>query len=127
MNSNTTVPRIDTIAIVLIIAFLLNLSFQTLSPPFLKMFFGMEEFSVYNINVHIATIVNLTMAYLLNIVTAVWTYKEAKKQEERPLTWTVFALFFGLIAVVAFYLVLILKTLQKPGHHSGQEVRKKEI
>jgi hypothetical protein len=40
--------------------------------------------------ISVATIVKLTLGYLLNIVLAIWTYREAKRQNEKPLMWTIF-------------------------------------
>jgi hypothetical protein len=112
MHLDDTIPKIDKIAVVLIIAFILNLLFSTLSTPFLTSFFGFSDHARYSLGVHTATIINLIFEYLLNIIIAIWTFREAKKQNERPWTWAVFALFFGLIAVVAFYLILVIRELR---------------
>lgn len=112
MYLDKTIPKISKIAILLIVAFLLNLLFSTLSTPFLTAFFGVGDFAQYKMSVSIATIVNLILGYLLNIIIAIWTYREAKKQNERPWTWTAFALFFGLLAVITFYLMLVVRELR---------------
>ena len=112
MNIDNTIPKIDKIAILLIIAFILNLLFSTLYTPFLTAFFSVSDYAQYKMNVSSATIVNLAFGYLLNIIIAIWTYREARKQNERPWTWTAFALFFGLIAVIAFYLILVIRELR---------------
>jgi hypothetical protein len=100
MYLDKTIPKINKVAILLIIAFILNLLFSTLSTPFLTAFFGVGDYAQYKMSVSAATMVNLIFGYLLNIIVAIWKYREAKKQNERPWTWTAFALFFGLIAVI---------------------------
>ena len=112
MHLDDTIPKVSKVAILLIIAFILNLLFSTLSTPFLTTFFGVEDYAQYKMSVSTATIINLGFGYLLNIIIAIWTYKEAKKQNERPWIWTAFSLFFGLIAVIAFYLILVIRELR---------------
>lgn len=112
MDLNRTIPKIDKVAILLIVAFILNLLFSTLSIPFLTAFLSVGDYAQYKLSVSTATIINLIFGYLLNIIVAIWMYREARKQNERPWTWTVFALFFGLIAVIIFYLILVIHELR---------------
>jgi O-antigen/teichoic acid export membrane protein len=112
MHLDDTIPKVNKVAILLIIAFVLNLLFSTLLTPFLTAFLGMEDYAQYKMSVSTATIINLMFGYILNIIIAVWTYREAKKQNERPWIWTAFSLFFGLIAVIAFYLILVIRELR---------------
>ena len=74
-------------------------------------------------NVSVASIVKGTLTVLVQVVVAIWTYREAKRQGERPFTWAAFALFFGLIAVVLFYLFLLIKELKQLNkvHVSSEE------
>ena len=112
MNLGETIPKISSLAIILIILFILNIAGGYLITPYLTSIFGMEEYGQYSTTISVATIVKLTLGYLLNIVLAIWTYREAKRQNEKPLMWTVFTLFFGLIAIVLFYLFLLIKELK---------------
>jgi len=112
MNLGESIPKISSLAIILIILSIVNITGGHLISPYLTSIFGVEEFSQYTMAVSVATIVNLTLGYLINIALAIWTYRESKKQNEKPLMWTVFALFFGLIAVVLFYLFLLIKELK---------------
>ena len=112
MNLGETIPKISSLAIILIILFILNIAGGYLITPYLTSIFGVEEYGQYSMTISVATIVKLTLGYLLNIVLAIWTYREAKRQNEKPLMWTVFTLFFGLIAIVLFYLFLLIKELK---------------
>jgi hypothetical protein len=112
MHLDDTIPKVSKVAVLLIIAFILNLLFSTLSTPFLTSFFGVSDYAQYKMSVSVATIINLTIGYLINIVIAIWIYREAQKQNERPWIWTAFSLFFGLIAVIAFYLILVIRELR---------------
>ncbi len=112
MNLGETIPKISSLAIILIILFLLNIAGGYLITPYLTSIFGAEEFGQYSMTISVATIVKLTLGSLLNIVLAIWTYRETKRQNEKPLMWTVFTLFFGLIAIVLLYLFLLIKELK---------------
>jgi hypothetical protein len=112
MNIGESIPKIDSIGIVLIILFILNIGGGPLMIPYLTSRFGVEEYSQYSMTISVASIVKLTLGYLLNIVLAIWTYREANKQNEKPIIWTVLTLFFGLIAIVLFYLFLLIKELK---------------
>jgi NhaP-type Na+/H+ or K+/H+ antiporter len=113
-NINTTIPKIDKIAVLLIAAFIINLGSTSLSTLFLgRLFnFNMTELNFYKLNVSVATMINMTIKYLVHIVISIWIFRETKKNNERPWTWAAFALFFGLIAVVTFYLILIIRELR---------------
>ncbi len=113
MNLNNSVPKISKIAILLVVAFVLNLLYSALSTSLLKVFFGPADYGEYLLNVSIASIVQFVLAYLVNIIIAVWAYREAKKQNEQPWIWAALALFFGLIAAVTFYLVLVVRELRE--------------
>jgi hypothetical protein len=65
MYSGDTIPKMDKIAIVLIIAFILNLLFSTLSTSYLTALFGLSDYTQYSVSVHAATIINLIFGYLL--------------------------------------------------------------
>jgi O-antigen/teichoic acid export membrane protein len=112
MNVGERIPKINSIGIILIILFILNILGGYLITPYLTSIFGAEEFSQYSMTVSVASIVKLSLGYLLNIFLAVWTYREAKRQNEKPVMWTVLTLFFGLIAIVLFYLLLLIKELK---------------
>jgi hypothetical protein len=112
MNLGESIPRINSIAIILIIIFIINIGSGFLLTPYLTSIFGGEEYFQYSFLINIATTVKLTLGYLLNIVLAVWTFREAKIQNEKPFIWTLFVLFFGLIAIVLFYLFLLIKELK---------------
>jgi len=112
MNLGESIPKISSIAIILIVLFILNIIGGYLITPYLTSIFGEEEYGQYSMTISVASIVKLTLGYLLNIVLSVWTYREAKKQNEKPIIWTVFTLFFGLIAIVLFYLFLLIKELK---------------
>ena len=113
MNLGESIPKINSIAVLLILAFILNMFGGYLLTPYLTMLFSPEEYGQYILGLNTASMIELVLSSILNIIVAIWTYREAKKQNERPLTWTVFSLFFGLIAVVLFYLFLLLKEMKK--------------
>ena len=73
---------------------------------------GVEEYGQYSLTVNTATILKLALGYLLNIILAVWVYQESLKQNEKPLTWILFTLFFGLLAIILFYLFLLIKEVK---------------
>jgi hypothetical protein len=112
MPFNNTLPNISKVAIVLMIAFILNLLFSALSTPFLASYFGIGDNVNYTLNVAAVTMISFAFQYLLNVVLAFWIYREAKKQNENPWTWAAFALFFGLIVVIAFYLILVIQEVR---------------
>jgi len=112
MNLGESIPKINSIAVILIILFILNITGGHLLTPYLTSIFGVEEYEQYSMTINVASIVKLTLGYLLNIVLAIWTFRETKKQNEKPLIWTVFVLFFGLIAIVLLYLFLLIKELK---------------
>jgi hypothetical protein len=49
---------------------------------------------------------------IVNIGSSVWLYIEAAKSEMKTWVWTVFGLFFGLMAVAIFYLAGIYNHLK---------------
>lgn len=112
MNIGETIPKINSIGIILIILFILNIAGGYLITPYLTSIFDVEEYSKYSLTIRVASIIKLTLGYILNIVLAIWTYREANKQNEKPIIWTVLTLFFGLIAIVLFYLFLLIKELK---------------
>jgi hypothetical protein len=112
MDVNNAIPRIEKVAILLIVLFAVNLLFSTLSTPFLTTFFSSLDYAQYRLNVSVATIITGILHSIINIVVAVWMFNEARKLNERPWTWAAFALFFGLMAVVLFYLILVLRELR---------------
>jgi hypothetical protein len=80
--------------------------------PYLTSVLGFEDYSQYSMAVKVAILITNTLGSLLNIVLSIWVYREAKKQNEKPIIWAVFSLFFGLIAVVLFYLFFVIKELK---------------
>ncbi len=126
MQTDSTIPKIQTIAVLLIIAFFANLLFGFFARPFLLAILSEQDYGYYQVNIHVATIITVTLNYILNIIVAIWTFKEAKRQNEPPLTWTVFALFFGLIAVVLFYLFLVIKELRAIKNNLEQTNKQKD-
>lgn len=112
MHPDNTIPKVDKIAILIIIAFIINLLFSTVATPFLTAFFSAGDYAQYRLGVSTATIITLIFQYLLNIIIAIWTFREARRQNERPWIWAAFSLFFGLIAVIAFYLMLVIRELR---------------
>jgi O-antigen/teichoic acid export membrane protein len=113
MKISDSIPKISSIAVILILLYLLNIFGGYLLSPYLTSIFGMEEYGQYTSAVSIATIVNLVLGFLLNIILSIWAYKETKKHNENPVTWAAFTLFFGLIAIVLFYLFLLINELKK--------------
>ncbi|MBZ0244729.1 MAG: hypothetical protein K8H85_02175 [Cyclobacteriaceae bacterium] len=112
MNLGDSIPKINSIAILLIVVFILNIVATPILSPYLTRILTPSEYGDYTTSTAYATFIRTALSSLLNIVVAIWTYREATKQNERPLTWTVFALFFGLIAVIAFYLILLIKEIK---------------
>lgn len=104
-----SLPGINKIAIALIIAFLVNMFFTPLLRPYLLSIFNAEEFAYYSLNIQVASIIGYSISYLVNIVVAIWVFSESGKQNESRWVWALFALFFGLIAVIAFYMMLLIK------------------
>ena len=113
MNLKESIPKINSIAIFLIIAFILNIVGGYIITPYLTSIFSPENYMDYTLTVSYASIIKLTLGYLLNIILAFWTYKQAKNQNENPIIWAALTLFFGLIALVLFYLSILIKEIKK--------------
>jgi ACR3 family arsenite efflux pump ArsB len=112
MPLDDTIPKISKIAIFLIIAFILNVFTSSLFAPFLASQISRNEYATVSITTSIVNTISLILGFLLNIIIAVWINREAAKQNEERWIWTAFSLFFGLMAVVAFYLLLVIRELR---------------
>jgi hypothetical protein len=112
MHRIQKIPRINRIAVLVIIAFSLNFLFATLSPHFLSRLLSMQEFANYTLNTSAWTLLSSAVRSLVNIILAVWIFKQARKLKEEPWTWAMLAIIFGLLSVIAFYLLLAVRELQ---------------
>lgn len=113
MKLNDSIPKISSIAILLVVLYLLNAFGGPLLTPYFTAIFNSEEYYQYTNAVKTASIIDIGLSSVLNIVLSIWIFKQAKKQDEKPIVWTVFTLFFGLTAIVLFYLFLLIKEIKK--------------
>ncbi|MFL0123676.1 hypothetical protein V2590_03220 [Tenacibaculum maritimum] len=90
--------------LVSISATFLQLSFDFMSSP--------GEIAELTLSVQLIAGAIIFFKSLLSIFLGIWLYKKSSLIEENKYTWLFFGLFFGIFAVILFYLVLIFKKIE---------------
>ncbi|WP_159296074.1 hypothetical protein [Tenacibaculum maritimum] len=90
--------------LVSISATFLQLSFDFMSSP--------GEVAELTLSVQLIAGAIIFFKSLLSIFLGIWLYKKSSLIEENKYTWLFFGLFFGIFAVILFYLVLIFKKIE---------------
>ena len=64
---------------------------------------GNYEDSIYQLNSHLLSTGSQILEYLVNFILGLWLFKASKSNNKQPLIWFILAIFFGLSAVLLFY------------------------
>ena len=74
--------------------------------------YGAAKYGEITVFSKLVAIILLISKGLVNIFVALWLFAAARKGEAAPWAWLVFGIFFGLLAVVLFYLMRIYDILK---------------
>src|SRR5688500_16899009 len=108
---------LKSIAILIIIFLLLKTLFAYGISDILLTLYSQGEYAEYRLHSQVVHIISAVIEYSVNIVLAIWIYKKAREEERESTVWVALTLFFGLLAVILFYLDLIY-TRSKSSHTS---------
>jgi hypothetical protein len=92
------------IAVPLIILFVIQTFFSSGISHYILTMYGQRYYAEYKLQNEMIYIISTVISAVVNILLAFWIYRRAKDEGKEPLTWSVLTLFFGLLAVILFYL-----------------------
>jgi hypothetical protein len=102
-----------------------NAVVQHISHYILTMY-GQRYYAEYKLQKEMIYIISTVISAGVNILLAFWIYRRAKDEGKEPLTWSALTLFFGLLAVILFYLDITMSTsgrIQKVSAELGEYAR----
>jgi len=98
MNTNPNFEKISKLLLILfIIGFLSNYFFSIT----LSSYLSIEELGQYKLHLHIISIAQTLILFLVNIALGIWLYKIAPSNKWG---WMLLAFAFGINAIIIFYL-----------------------
>ena len=113
-------PNLNVLVLLLVLGLILNsiAIYVDVVPNFI---FSPSEIGQYSIRTKIAITVTLFLKSILNIIISIWLYQKAKTQKEHKFVWMIFGLFFGIIAIILFYLIILTKEIKKLNRNFSNE------
>ena len=111
-NKQKELPNTGFLAVLLIIGLAIT-AIGVLLDKIPAFILSPSELGNYSFRTGVAIISVLILKAGINIFIASWLYVKSGKQNENKLTWTVLGLFFGLVALVLFYFVILYKTVKE--------------
>lgn len=105
-------PNLNVLVLLLVVGLILN-SIAIYVDAVPNFIFSPSEIGQYSIRTKIAITVTLLLKSVLNIIISIWLYQKAKTQNEHRFVWMIFGLFFGIIAIVLFYIIILTKEIKK--------------
>ncbi len=103
--------KIGLVVGLLVVFMILNSIVGFLVYPLIINLFGSDGLADFNMNQFLISIGIFILTVLGNLVIAIWLNVEAKRLKRDRLVWTVFPLFFGIVAAMLFYLIEIYNEL----------------
>ena len=100
--------QIEKFLFIILILSVFTIVASFLSDIWLVWLYG-ERFEIGQLNYFIKGIASIVLSFkvLVNICVAFWLYKVSKEYDSRSWGWFVFGLFFGIIALIFFYLIRV--------------------
>lgn len=105
------VPKISKLLVVVILG--LILSFAGILLKFIVPYFmGTAEYGVFSLKSQMYLYVYTILLGIFNLFIAIWLCVKASKKEQAPFVWFLFGLFFGIIAIILFYLIILIEEVK---------------
>ena len=103
--------QIEKILVVILALTIISTVGAYLSSGLLVRFYGPAEYAQMSLFSKTVATIPLFFRILVNICVAAWLFVVAREHRAQPVLWFVFGIFFGLIAIVLFYLIRIYDAL----------------
>ncbi len=113
MKTTSILPKTNILFLIVLIGFILSSFSLLFSVGFNILYASTPEMLQLSVSVKIVTGIIVFIQSLLNIFLGLWLYKKSFLIQENKYTWFFFGLFFGIFAIILFYLVLIYKKLDQ--------------
>ena len=78
METKTTIPKIQSLAIVLILAFIFNILGGSFISLYITNILSPQEYSHFELTINYASIIKISLGYLLNIILSIWIFSQSK-------------------------------------------------
>ena len=112
LKTTEILPKTNVLFLLVLIGFLL-VAISSIFQIGFGVFASNQETAQLSMSVKVITGIIIFFKSLLNIFLGIWLYKKSTLIEENKYTWFFFGLFFGIFAIILFYLILIFKKLDK--------------
>jgi hypothetical protein len=100
------------IALILIVLFIIQVFFSSSISHYVLTMYDKRFYAEFTLRGEMVTIIASVVSATVNILLAFWIYRKAKAEGSEPLSWSALTLFFGLLAVILFYLDIIYRQLK---------------
>jgi hypothetical protein len=104
--------NINCIALILIVLFIIQAFFSSAISHYVLTMYNKQFYAEFTLRGEMITIIASPVGAVVNILLACWIYRKAKEEGTEPLSWSALTLFFGLLAVILFYLDIIHRRLK---------------
>ena len=105
--------KIVTLAVIIIVLCVLSNISPIASTFFGAKFFGAETYGKFNLSIHLMATLTRVLVLSLHIGIGIWLFFLAHRERHTtPWVWCLFGLFFGLVAVILYYLIKIYETVK---------------
>ena len=107
----TELPNITVLAFLLILGLFLNIiTVSTDNVP--NFLLENSELAQYRLRTKLLMFGVLFLKSILNVFIAIWLFSKARSQNEKAITWATLGLFFGVFAIILFYLIILTKEIK---------------
>jgi hypothetical protein len=103
-------PKIEKIAIVILILFAIKIIANNSLPNLLSQFLSPKDFADFAAGNHPLSILSILINLSVNFCLAIWVFIQAKAYQQNAWAWAILTIPLGVNSIILFYLSRILHT-----------------